>query len=542
VTIAAWVNPAILNPKAGIVFERNQNLASDVNGLNLTTNNTLGYTWNNSAASLGWDSGLTLPVNVWSFVVLVVTPTNTTIYMYNANQQLSASFTTANAVAPFGGALTIDNDTQDAIGGRIFSGDTAEVSIFSRALSANEIAQLFTTGSGTLVGPSISAAPQPQWVFPGQNVHFTVSAAGSTPIYYFWQANGTNLIDGGQISGVTNATLAINNVGNLNAGLYSVIVSNAVEAITSSPVALTVLAAPSSFQTNTIKLGPLGYWPLNELSGTNAFDYSGNGYHGTYITPTALGTAGPNPPYIGFDTLDNLAPLFTLAAVNSYVSLPSFGVTSATMTFAAWIYPQGEGGSNQVGSAGIIFNRAGTTSGLCYKNDGTQLGYNWNNDPATYGQSSGLVPPNDQWSFVALVVTPTNATLYMYNTNGAATYVSTNAHLPSPFTGETRIGSDSQGGRNFNGKIEQAAVFNYSLNPTQIAQVYTNGGIAVPVSSSDAHLTVSSPVGGTFHVSWAAGTLLESTNLLGPWTTNTATSPYTVPVTDPQKFYRVRLQ
>ncbi len=178
---------------------------------------------------------------------------------------------------------------------------------------------------------------------------------------------------------------------------------------------------------------------------------------------------------------------------------------------------------------------------MCFKNDGSQLGYNWNNDPATYNQASGLVPPNNQWSFVALVVTPTNSLLYLYNANGAATYTSTNTHAPSPFTGETRIGSDAQGGRNFNGNIEQAVIFNYSLNPNQIAQVYTNGGIALPIGPTDAHLAIS-PSGGSFQVTWAAGTLLEATNVMGPWTTNTSTSPYTVPVTDSQKFYRVQLQ
>jgi len=544
VTIAAWVNPTTLNPKAGIVFERNQtNGSTDVNGLNLTTNNTLGYAWNNSAASLGWDSGLTLPTSAWSFVVLVVTPTNTTIYMYNTNQQASASFVTANAIASFNGLIEINNDPQDVNGARIFGADTAEVSVFRRALSAAEVVQLYTTGSGEPVGPIISSQPQPQWVFPGNGAQFSVSAAGSAPIYYQWQENGTNLMDGGQVSGVTNTTLAINNVGNGNTGPYSVIVTNSVGSITSSPVMLTVLAPASSFQTNVLQLGPLGYWPLNEASGTSAIDFSGNGYHGTYVAPAALGTTGPNPPYGGFDGADNVAPLFAAATTNSYVSLPSFGVTSSNMSFAAWIYPISKDGTNQAGSTGIIFNRSSTTSGLCYKNDGYQLGYNWNNDPATFGKSSGLIPPTNQWSFVALVVTPTNATIYLYNTNGLATFATTNSHGPSTFTGETRIGSDAQGGRNFNGKIEQAVVFNYSLSASQIAQVYTNGsGTAISIGPTNANLTISPPSGGNVQVSWTAGTLMEATNVTGPWTTNTATSPYTVPIIAPQKFYRVQLQ
>lgn len=43
-------------------------------------------------------------------------------------------------------------------------------------------------------------------------------------------------------------------------------------------------------------------------------------------------------------------------------------------------------------------------------------------------------------------------------------------------------------------------------------------------------------------LSWPLGTLLESTSLFGPWTTNPASSPYTVAPTNTQMFYRVLLQ
>ena len=126
---------------------------------------------------------------------------------------------------------------------------------------------------------------------------------------------------------------------------------------------------------------------------------------------------------------------------------------------------------------------------------------------------------------------------------GTATSVNAVNHGPSSFTGETRIGSDPQAGRNFNGKIEQAVVFNYSLSANQIAQVYTNGsGMTLPLNPTDAHLAVSSPSVGTVQINWAAGTLQEATNVAGPWTTNSAASPYTTPTDVPQKFYRVRLQ
>jgi hypothetical protein len=49
--------------------------------------------------------------------------------------------------------------------------------------------------------------------------------------------------------------------------------------------------------------------------------------------------------------------------------------------------------------------------------------------------------------------------------------------------------------------------------------------------------------GGTQPVlNWAAGTMLEATNLSGPWATNPAVSPYIVMPTNPLMFYRVLVQ
>jgi len=65
--------------------------------------------------------------------------------------------------------------------------------------------------------------------------------------------------------------------------------------------------------------------------------------------------------------------------------------------------------------------------------------------------------------------------------------------------------------------------------------------VAVPVSVSATTLpSVSvSYSGSNLVLSWPAGMLLEATNVTGPWTTNSATSPYTNAPTAPQKFFRL---
>jgi hypothetical protein len=59
--------------------------------------------------------------------------------------------------------------------------------------------------------------------------------------------------------------------------------------------------------------------------------------------------------------------------------------------------------------------------------------------------------------------------------------------------------------------------------------------VTVPVSVGIA------PAGGNLVLTWSQGTLLQATNLLGPWTTNTATSPFTVPATNSAEFYKIRV-
>ncbi len=49
------------------------------------------------------------------------------------------------------------------------------------------------------------------------------------------------------------------------------------------------------------------------------------------------------------------------------------------------------------------------------------------------------------------------------------------------------------------------------------------------------------PAGTNSVLNWAAGTLLQSTNLSGPWVTNPAISPYTVVPTNTQQYYRLLL-
>ena len=82
-----------------------------------------------------------------------------------------------------------------------------------------------------------------------------------------------------------------------------------------------------------------------------------------------------------------------------------------------WVNPNQ--GTTNADATGLLFNRnAGTVGGMCYSVQ-QRLGYTWNNnDSATWGYTNGPVIPTNIWSLIAVVITPTNASFYVINTNG----------------------------------------------------------------------------------------------------------------------------
>ena len=84
------------------------------------------------------------------------------------------------------------------------------------------------------VAPIITTQPVALTVTAGTSASFSVTATGTAPLTYQWRKDGTT------ISGGTSALFTINSAGSLDAGTYSVVVSNAGGNVTSLGVLLTV--------------------------------------------------------------------------------------------------------------------------------------------------------------------------------------------------------------------------------------------------------------------------------------------------------------
>ncbi len=259
VTITAWINPnnGTLGTSQQLVFSRGGDTVAGFGfGSTLDVNSlpTLGYTWNNDPNTYGWNSGLEVPLNQWSFVALVVTPTNATVSIMNASGLASATHVYPHVLQSFNGAGMIGDDPADSSGANSFPGSMDDVAIFSYALSSSQVTALFTNASGQVnYPPYIAVQPVAHGIYPTQTTQFTVNAGGSGTLTYQWQAdiqgNGVyaNLNNGvtgsgSVIAGATTSTLTISNISSADANNYQVIVSSTYPpAATSVPALLTVI-------------------------------------------------------------------------------------------------------------------------------------------------------------------------------------------------------------------------------------------------------------------------------------------------------------
>ncbi|MGC8742650.1 MAG: LamG-like jellyroll fold domain-containing protein [Verrucomicrobiia bacterium] len=214
---------------------------------------------------------------------------------------------------------------------------------------------------GTPQGPPIIAS-QPVSVtnYEGMTAVFYVSATGLAPLNYQWRKDGVDL------PYQTNTTLVISNIQLSDSGEYTVVVSNSLGTITSSPAILNVI------QITGIETGLRAKWSLDEKSGLIAMDsgpYQLNG--ALYNFPTGdsqwvngiingglmFGGANyievPDNAKIGGD----LVYQFSISAwINSRVFLSTNGNTYRCFEKGDNIFLlQGDGNTNNVGTGGMNF-------------------------------------------------------------------------------------------------------------------------------------------------------------------------------------------
>ena len=139
-TIQVWFykNGASVSVYSGLVANRSPS-NTNVTGLliNGAGSECLGYNWNDSPSTYGWNSGLVLRDNAWNFLSLSVSPTLATGFLNGVSATNVLGHASTNIAD-----LAIG---KDYITERLVRGSIGLVSIYDKALSATEVLQNYNT-------------------------------------------------------------------------------------------------------------------------------------------------------------------------------------------------------------------------------------------------------------------------------------------------------------------------------------------------------------------------------------------------------------
>src|SRR5204862_518296 len=188
-----------------------------------------------SAAALTVNAALVAPTITTQPASQMVTAGQTATFTVTAAGTAPLSYQWQKNGTVIGGATAASYTTPATMTSD--SGDQFTVVVSNAAGSVTSRAAALTV-SATLVAPTITTQPASQTVTAGQTATFTVTAAGTAPLSYQWQKNGTTIGSATAASYTTPATTASD-----NGAQFTVVVSNAAGSVTSSAAALTVTTA-----------------------------------------------------------------------------------------------------------------------------------------------------------------------------------------------------------------------------------------------------------------------------------------------------------
>lgn len=383
-------------------------------------------------------------------------------------------------------ASSVDFSTAPARSGWYLAQDAAPTGTFGYG-SAYVFRTFYGNGS---TGSATVAAPVPPL---GTWVHLVVTCDQTTLRMY---TNGVLAMSAPMVGGYLPNIAAPFTLGCRSTANFQWSGKAAETAIYGTALSSTQVAAHYSAATSAVAYvpavqadAPLLYHRYLEPKDTVAGNLgsAGSAANGLFQYGSIAGAVGPRPSaYPGFDSTNTAA---ATTASGASIAIPALNLNTNTITISAWL----NASNMQSAAAGIIMCDAGNTySGLnvdVITSPGSLgLGYTWNNDINTYNWSptvdSGLPQlPDSDWAYVALVVSPTSASIYLALTNGATTFTSvTNyyTHVAQNFDGVTLLGSDGGAAAySFRGAIDEVAIFKRSLGAGEVYSQFASaiGGL-----------------------------------------------------------------
>jgi hypothetical protein len=493
-TIEAWINTRSTNTDRCVVAKVGGTGGNNGYQFVLSKNalvglfNSPGQSWPSATISRA------IPIVLGSWNHVAFTYDQSSLKLYFNGVPVATNVIGAVAINTSTSNLRVgDDDSHDTP----FDGQIDEASLYNRALSAAEIAAIYNSGPAGKCGPlpAITHQPQNQTITLGMPAAFTVSATGLAPFSYQWQFN-TN-----PILGATNSSLTFASAQLTNAGAYSVVVGDRSGVVASSNAVLTVntpVCAPPSANL-------VSWWQAEG----DATDINGN-----------------NPGILeGGATFASgeVGQAFSFNGSGQYVKIPKAPDLDVgnQLTVEFWMRADPANPLNSIqGFVTSDFYAAEISSG-----GGSHMGVDFaisTDGGATYAEiasanGGGAVVSAGVWHHVAGTYDGTNVVLYIDGQpygNPVAHSGAISSMLANSFVAigseDGRSGCPScQGTRYFNGRIDEASIYNRALSAAEILAIYNASSagkcLAAPaITSQPQSQTVSAGLPAGFTVSVTA--------------------------------------
>lgn len=220
----------------------------------------------------------------------------------------------------------------------------------------------------------------------------------------------------------------------------------------------------------------VAHYPLDEDSGTTAYDHTGNGYDGTVTGATVGATGLLGTGAYSFDGTDDYVGLGT--------DLFSFGQG----TIVAWVNPASAAAARRAVSLESVFDlRIGDPDG-----DGTYqlLGSVYD---GTTGYTVTLLesPGTATWYHAAVTIDGTTLKGYLDGTLQSS--VSAASPGFSSYNRENRIGSAGTAVQFWDGEIGQVRIYDHVLTPAEVQYLYDVGTTGTILTATKTHGSAISP-------------------------------------------------
>jgi hypothetical protein len=411
-----------------------------------------------------------------------------------------------------------------------FNGGIDEVAVYNSPLSTTQVRDHYLLGTyGTTTPPSITRQPASATITVGSLATLSVEASGSPPLQYQWQINGANLV------GATNATLTIPSAYYTDMGTYTVVVSNHLASVMSSPPAtLKVVPVPSFVNlTNGLVL----HLPLDG----SYLDTSGRRNNGTAVgAPTFISGRLGQGVHLSSSS-DSGYNYLTVSDANGDLS---FG---ANDSFSVSLWLRFTAGFNDLpivgNSAGATYNPGWVVTENANEVEWTLEG---TSGKAYANPAGGPLINNGAWHQIVVVFDRAQGMGSTF-VDGVKVDSRSIAAIGSLVTGNPlTIGQDATGTYGVVGAfdLDDLGVWRLALSDADAASIYSTAG------RLDESFDVYGPVtlniqlsGSNMDLSWQAGTLLQSTNVSGPYTPvpGAAAPFYRSSAGGGPKFFRVKL-